>query len=248
MPCVPALVRWMIVFPVKSTSDTSNGELPKSNPAGARPSTSPMQICPIPAARNARASSTPPTITMCPAPLANATAAVVKARNTSMTATAPLARPAPSIRLSMRISISPGQRRAEPEAHIIGDPGSGLVGQHRAQQFRDLGLRLLPIGLGERMEEIVGEGFEPRLDRGRQYGRARHDLDLLDCEARVLQLLTIGGGGGEIPGAQRQRIQPAAVQHGAHRDEDCGGVAVSAHLGDEPPTRLQCPPHALQYR
>ena len=37
MPCVPALVRWMMVFPAKSMPDTSNGELPKSKPSGGRP-------------------------------------------------------------------------------------------------------------------------------------------------------------------------------------------------------------------
>src|SRR6516164_1415790 len=99
MPCVPALVRWMIVWPLKSTPETSNGEFPKSKSSGARPRISPIQIWPIPASRRARASWTVRTITILNAPFAKATAAVVKARKTSMTATVPVARFAPSRRL-----------------------------------------------------------------------------------------------------------------------------------------------------
>lgn len=71
----------------------------ESKPCGARPQTSPMQIWPIPASRRARGSSTVQTITIFDAPFARATAAVVKARNTSMTATEPVASVAPSRRL-----------------------------------------------------------------------------------------------------------------------------------------------------
>jgi hypothetical protein len=59
-----------------------------------------------PASRSARASSTERIITMLDAPFAKATAAVVKARNTSMTATVPVARSAPSKRLWIDISIA----------------------------------------------------------------------------------------------------------------------------------------------
>jgi hypothetical protein len=93
------------VLQLKSTDKISNGELPKSKPSGARPPTSPMQTCPRPASRSANASSTPPTMTMRLAPLASATAAVVNARNTSMTATVPSARLAPSRRLWIAISM-----------------------------------------------------------------------------------------------------------------------------------------------
>ena len=53
------------------------------------------------------ASSVVPTMMICAAPLANATAAVVNARNTSMTATAtaPVACAAPSSRLPIQISM-----------------------------------------------------------------------------------------------------------------------------------------------
>src|SRR5215469_11867869 len=88
-----------MTFPANDTLAISNGELPKSNPGGAWPPTSPMQTCATALSRNASASSTEPTMMMCDAPLANATAAVVKARNTSMIATAPLACVAPSSRL-----------------------------------------------------------------------------------------------------------------------------------------------------
>ena len=66
----------------------------------------PMQIWPIPASRRAKASSTVRTITIPDAPFAKATAAVVKARNTSMTATLPIARVAPSRRLWIEIFIA----------------------------------------------------------------------------------------------------------------------------------------------
>jgi hypothetical protein len=46
MPCVPALVRWMIVLPWNSTVEISNGELPKLNPSGARPRNSPITDLP----------------------------------------------------------------------------------------------------------------------------------------------------------------------------------------------------------
>jgi hypothetical protein len=68
----------MIVLPLKSTPEISNGELPKSKPLGARPRTSSIQICPVPASRSANASSTVRTITMLDAPFAKATAALVK--------------------------------------------------------------------------------------------------------------------------------------------------------------------------
>jgi hypothetical protein len=86
--------------------ETSNGELPKSKPSGARPRTSPMQIWPVPVSRSARASLTERTITMLDAPFAKATAAVVKERKTSMTATVLIARVAPSRRLWIEISIA----------------------------------------------------------------------------------------------------------------------------------------------
>lgn len=105
MPLVPALVRWMIVLPLRSACDASSGELPKSNPAGARPSTSPMTSWPAPLSRSARASSTPLTMMIRDAPLASATAAVEKARNTSMIPTTPVACSAPPSRLSMRTSM-----------------------------------------------------------------------------------------------------------------------------------------------
>src|SRR5579871_1970471 len=69
------------------------------------PPTSPMQICPAPAFRNAMASSTPPTTMILSAPPASATAAVVKARNTSMMTTVPTAPSAPGNKLSIRMSI-----------------------------------------------------------------------------------------------------------------------------------------------
>lgn len=103
MPCVPALVRWIMVLPEKSTSASSKGELPKSNSGGGLPPTSPMQMSPIPFSRSANASSTVPTMMTLDAPLASATAAVVKARNTSITATVPVARCAPSRRLWIEI-------------------------------------------------------------------------------------------------------------------------------------------------
>jgi hypothetical protein len=53
----------------------------------------------LPQSRSDRASLTELTMMMCDAPLAEATAAVVKARTTSMTATAPVACLAPSSRL-----------------------------------------------------------------------------------------------------------------------------------------------------
>jgi hypothetical protein len=56
--------------------------------------------------RSAKASSTVRTITIPAAPFARATAAVVKARNTSMTATEPVAREAPSRRLWIETSIA----------------------------------------------------------------------------------------------------------------------------------------------
>src|ERR1700712_4555306 len=93
-------------FPVKSMPETSYGEFPKSNPTGMRPETSPMQMSPTPQSRSASASSTVLTMMMCEAPLPNATAAVVKARNTSMMATPPVACAAPSRRLLIRISIA----------------------------------------------------------------------------------------------------------------------------------------------
>src|SRR3978361_241764 len=96
----------MIVWPLNAAFEMSNGELPKSKPSGCRPPTSPMQTWPEPAARKAKASSTEPTMMMRDAPFARATAAVVKARNTSMTATAPLACLAPSSRLAMTMSIA----------------------------------------------------------------------------------------------------------------------------------------------
>jgi hypothetical protein len=96
----------MIVWPLKSRPEISNGELPKSKPSGAWPPTSPTQIWPIPALRRARASSTVRTITILDAPFVKATAAVVKARKTSMTATAPFNRVAPSSRLWIEISIN----------------------------------------------------------------------------------------------------------------------------------------------
>lgn len=68
------------------------------------PPTSPMQTCPTPESRRASASSTVPTMTMWEAPFASATAAVVNARNTSITATVPVARIAPSRRLWIKIS------------------------------------------------------------------------------------------------------------------------------------------------
>jgi hypothetical protein len=93
----------MTVLPLKSTAETSNGEFPKSNSSGARPRTSPIQIWPSPASRSANASSTVLTITMREAPFASATAAAVNARNTSMIATVPIARVAPSRRLWIEI-------------------------------------------------------------------------------------------------------------------------------------------------
>jgi len=57
-PCVPALVRRMIVWPLNSTPEISKGELPNSKPSGARPGTSPTQIWPILASWRAKASST----------------------------------------------------------------------------------------------------------------------------------------------------------------------------------------------
>jgi hypothetical protein len=85
----------MIVLSRKSIADISKGELPKSKPSGARPPTSPMQTWPLPESRSVSASSTVPTITIFDAPFAKATAAVVKARKTSMIATVPVARVAP---------------------------------------------------------------------------------------------------------------------------------------------------------
>src|SRR5215470_2853552 len=96
----------MIVSPFTCACDASKGELPKSKPCGARPPTSPMQSWPIPAARNAKASSTLPTTMILAAPRASATAAVVNALKTSMMTTAPLALLAPDSRLSMLISIA----------------------------------------------------------------------------------------------------------------------------------------------
>src|SRR5262245_65131495 len=95
----------MIVLPWTSACDAENGELPKSKPDGARPRTSPIQSWPTPALRNANASSTLLTTTILAAPRASTTAAVVKARNTSMITTDPVARSAPESRLSMRTSI-----------------------------------------------------------------------------------------------------------------------------------------------
>ena len=69
MPCVPALVRWMIVLPRKSVVEISKGELPKSKPPGARPRTSPMQTPPIPVSRSAKASLTVRTITILDGPV-----------------------------------------------------------------------------------------------------------------------------------------------------------------------------------
>jgi hypothetical protein len=73
--------------------------IPEVNPGGARPDTSPIQTCPVPAPRSASASSTVATIMMRDAPLARATAAVVKARNTSIIPTVPFPRAAPSSKL-----------------------------------------------------------------------------------------------------------------------------------------------------
>src|SRR5262245_51226919 len=64
------------------------------------------QIWPMPVSRNVNASSTVRTITIFDAPFARVTAVVVKARKTSMTATEPVARVAPSRRLWSEISIT----------------------------------------------------------------------------------------------------------------------------------------------
>ena len=66
----------------------------------------PMQMAPLSAERSASASSTVATMMIREAPFAKATAAVVKARNVSITATAPLAILAPSKRLSIEIFIA----------------------------------------------------------------------------------------------------------------------------------------------
>jgi hypothetical protein len=60
----------------------------------------------MPVSRNVNASSTVRTMTILNAPFARATAPVVKARNTSMTVTKPVARVAPSRRLWIEISIA----------------------------------------------------------------------------------------------------------------------------------------------
>src|SRR5438552_685763 len=99
-----------------------------------------MQMSPIPAPRNANASSTVLTITMLDAPFASATAAVVKARNTSMTATVPVARLAPSKRLWIEISI--------PSSDGIWEPSiESLWATISLQSLRDPPLRFatLPI-------------------------------------------------------------------------------------------------------
>jgi hypothetical protein len=117
-------------FPVKLTLETSKGEFPKSNPAGARPPTSPIQICAKPLSLSANASSTVPTMVICEAPLANPTAAVVKARKTSMIATAPVAWAAPSKRLPIQISIklyshSTAQMQGHDRLRALWKPQSG---------------------------------------------------------------------------------------------------------------------------
>jgi hypothetical protein len=65
-----------------------------------------MQMAPRSAARSASASSTVPTMIIREAPFARATAAAVKARKVSITATAPLAFLAPSKRLWIEIFIA----------------------------------------------------------------------------------------------------------------------------------------------
>src|SRR6266850_4669298 len=65
-----------------------------------------MQMEPLSAARSASASSTVATMMIRDAPFARATAAVVKARKVSITATAPLAFLAPSKRLWIEIFIA----------------------------------------------------------------------------------------------------------------------------------------------
>ena len=65
-----------------------------------------MQMAPLSAARRASASSIVPTMMIREAPFARATAAVVKARKASITATVPLAFLAPSKRLWIEIFIA----------------------------------------------------------------------------------------------------------------------------------------------
>jgi hypothetical protein len=123
IPCVPALVLWMIALPRNRhrrslTANCRNRSLlvPDLEPRPCLASEWPVsplgakQIWPIPASRSASASSTERTITMREAPFAKATAAVVKARNTSMIATAPVARVAPSSRLWIEIFIFKPER------------------------------------------------------------------------------------------------------------------------------------------
>jgi len=102
-PFVPLEVVWITISPEKDTPRISCGELPKSNPVGFSPRRSPIHTFPTPRSRRASAEATSSTITIASAPLDRATAAVVKARNTSMMTTAPRAWPADVVRDSIMI-------------------------------------------------------------------------------------------------------------------------------------------------
>jgi hypothetical protein len=88
---VPAEVRCTRSRPVRSDPATPTGELEKSNPATRRPRFSPIARVPGRAAFTASASSTDSTSQIRRAPASNAYAAVVNARSTSTTTTAPVA-------------------------------------------------------------------------------------------------------------------------------------------------------------
>ena len=112
---------------------------------GKCPLVSPMQMAPRSAARSASASSIVPTMMIREAPFAKATAAVVKARKVSITATAPLAFLAPSKRLWIVMRNQPRlveSTCATPEQRVRWQAQRGLVclslaqfGDHQADEI-----------------------------------------------------------------------------------------------------------------
>src|SRR5581483_4163200 len=178
-----------------------------SKPGGIRPPVSPMQKRPTPAARRASASSTAPTMTMRRAPLAIATAAVVKARNTSMTATLPAAVRAPSMRLATTISSSALFAFDDGDA----DRFERIVGHRRDAQFA-VAPRPDDAALEER---ALVDDLEPIAQIG---GRAHGKPGQRQAAAAGASVIAVADPGGrppllgenaELDGARRKRLARA---------------------------------------
>ena len=120
---------------------------------------------------------------------------------------------------------------AEAQPDVIGDPGAGLVHQHRPQQIGDLGARVRAVGLRQRRRKNPRRRCRatPR-DRSARPSAAERCAIPSTVNPALRASADRPRPTGKYHGLRRCASSPRRAEHRGQRDDDRRGIVVAAHL------------------